>query len=205
MKRILVTLPTIALLAACGGEQRRGTDTAAADTLTDTVASAPQPATLLLSKDSIGPIALFTPTESLPQEMEGVYTSIEKDEGGDATQYNFYRDEEVLFTALDFGAGKTDLIVAGSPDVKVMVEGEEINIGTPFAHLLSLKGVTPEWAQMDDMGTWYWQYRGLWFAPDQMHLPEALVRKLYDSRTCPTSQDFPDTVTVGYIATGLPF
>lgn len=204
MKKILTTIPLVTMLAACGGEHQRGADS---DTvaITDTIAAAPLPQRIVLSRDSIGPIALQTKTDSLPQEMQGVYTSIEKDEGGDATQYNFYRDEEVLFTALDFGQGKAELIVAGSPEVKVMVEGEEVNIGTPFAKLLSLKGVKPEWAQMDDMGTWYWQYRGLWFAPDQMHLPEKLVNKLYNPDTCPTAADFPDTVTIGYIATGLPF
>ena len=57
----------------------------------------------------------------------------------------------------------------------------------------------------DGGGMWYWRWEGLWFAPSQDNLPTVLSRRLYHSESAPTSADFTDDVTVGFIGTGLPF
>lgn len=98
------------------------------------------------------------------------------------------------------------MISAESPHIVVCApEGEMLRIGDEFSRVLSLPGVEAEWEDSDDEGMWCWHWRGIWFQPDQSHLPEALSRELYSDVAPPADAAFTPGVRIGYIGTGLPW
>ena len=57
---------------------------------------------------------------------------------------------------------------------------------------------------MDDYGTWYWVWQGIWFGVDEMEVSDALMEALETGRHAPRAAELA-TARIGYIATGLPF
>lgn len=193
----------VLVLSACHSDKTGKADSdsipMAVEETTDTIPS------YIFTPEGIGAIKTGMPVGQWPEEAIGLYTHVDTEGGGDADQYNFYRDENLTFTVMDFGEGKADLIILDDPEMDVKVGEETVNMKTPFAKLLSNPGVKAEWEQLDDEGMWYWKADGLWFAPSQEHLTPSLADKLYNPDKAPTKADFPEDITIGYIGTGLPF
>lgn len=198
-----------AMLPSCGHS-----DSSTADTADSTALSEPEsssaPSEILLCADSIytpggAALAIGTRISDIPEQIPGIYDNIESTAGHDIREFHFKNGEDYLFTALDFGEGRIDLIMTNSADVKVAGAPSPITLTSPFTEVLSLPGSAPEWVDMDDTGMWYWTWEGLWFAPDQSHLPEALSRHLYNEESLPGPADFNSEVAIGYMATGIPF
>lgn len=191
------------ILSSCHSDKKEvvDTDTIAIESA-EPVDSVPS---YLFTPEGIGSITPGMPIGQWPEETAGLYTHIDAEEGGDANQYNFYKDDELSFTVMDFGEGKADLIILDDPSMDVKIGEEKINMKTPFAKLLSTPGVKAEWEQLDDEGMWYWKANGLYFAPSLENLTPELSNKLYNPDKVPTKSDFPEEITIGYIGTGLPF
>lgn len=191
------------LSPSCVKTEKRPADTdTVAEILEDSVTPPPS---YVLSNRGIGPLEVGMNVESWPEESEGLYHYVEADKGGEANQFNFYADEQPSITVLDFGEGKADLLIVDDPQIGAQVGDTVVNMTTPFAEFLQLPDVSASWEQLDDEGMWYWKCNGLWFAPALENLPEKLANKLYNPEKAPIADDFPREVTIGYIATGLPF
>jgi len=212
MKKTGITLIAAAALviSACGGGKTSEADTTATGDSTKIEIADAGEQLWLIKADSIystSGVALRTGTEinSLPESISGLYDKIAKESGMDALEISFMRGSEQIFMALDFGEAKADLFIVTSDHIKVATPLEGVlSLGSPFADVLALPGVKAEWSGYDGEGTWYWQWEGLWFGPAQDHLSEALSKKLYDSKSHFTADDFKD-VTIGFLGTGLPF
>lgn len=205
-KLICITLAAVTL-TSCGGHK----DTAAVDTDSlmtenpvDTVVA--EMPTVYITQDSIGAIKIGMPIGDVPQAVEGLYTRKENGASLDAVTIDFVQDDHARFVAYDFGEGKIDVINLIGQDVKVQTLKGDLGIGDPMATVLDLPGVAAEWSGYDGSGMWYWKWQGLWFAPAQENLSQALSQRLYHSGQAPTMKDFQDEgVTIGFIGTGLPF
>ncbi len=198
-------LMMILWMQGCGSGKTENAERDTTDTLQevpDTVKESPR---YVLSSKGIGPIEVGMTINEWPEETEGLYDYIEASEGGDANQYNFMEESVPSVTVLDFGGGKADLLIVDDPRIEAQVGDTVVNMTTPFATLLRQPGVEASWEQLDDEGMWYWKCSGLWFAPSLERIPEKLALKLYNSRQAPKAEDFPEDITIGYIATGLPF
>ena len=199
-------IPGLVILSGCGnsrdGKVTEDTTAMTEEVREDTVAL---PKRYVLSATGIGPLTVGMPIKEWPEETEGLYEYVEASEGGDANQYNFIGENDPAITVLDFGGGKADLLIVDDPRIEAQVGDTVVNMTTSFSRLLTLPGVKASWEQLDDEGMWYWKCSGLWFAPSLEHLPPKLADKLYNSERAPTAEDFPEDITIGYIATGLPF
>ena len=215
MKLTKAFLPLFLLMAtiSCGRGGSSSSDSVSSDSLaesgTEVTASR-----ILLCSDSIWPeggrgVAVGLPLAQLPDEIEGLYNDKEESDSETGRQIHFKLAEEYIFTVLDFGEQRVDLIMANTDKVEVAPsEGfpaERLSLSSPFLSVLSLPGAEPEWVDYEDTGMWYWRWNNLWFAPDQSHLSKALSQHLYNEETLPSRDDFDEEVVIGYIATGIPF
>lgn len=196
-------------VVSCGRSSEKHADTDSVDY--DTIpAEAPDTvADYTLTPSGVGPVAMGEKAGEWPESIEGLYDYVESDTGNGVDQYNFYSDQNVAFTVLDFGEGKVDLVILGDSGLGASPneDGEKVSlrVGSPFADVLALPGVEAVWEELDEEGMWYWRAGGLWFAPAQDRLPHALADALYDGRHAPDPALFTDDVVIGYIGTGLPF
>lgn len=213
INRIAGAMALLLMLAAgCGRGSESGRDS---DSLTDSMAVeeiAAADTVLYLCADSIyssagGSLRVGTSVRNVPSAIEGLYDAVEHAPGVDAEELRFKLGDEYLFTALDFGEGKVDMIMANNASVRAVVAGAEteVTLLSPFSEVLALPGVAPEWCGLDDTGMWYWTASGLWFAPSQEHLTPGLSQRLYNEDNMPVAGDFTPEVTTGYIGTGVPF
>ncbi len=205
MKKGMIILASAMLLTGCkqnGQSVSTESDSVAIAEMVEEVVSTYRAE---LTKDSIGAIAIGAEMHTLPHSVEGLYDQREPGASADALTMMFRQNGEDEFLAYDFGEGKIDVINAVGRGVKVVVPEGEIGLGDRFSMVLSLPGVKPEWTGYDDGGMWYWVWEGIWFAPNQESLPEELSKLLYNSNQAPEAKDFPDTITVGFLGTGLPF
>lgn len=194
------------LLVSCSGSQGKGSadsdsieETAS---LVDSIPAEPRP---VLTKDSIGGIFIGESVNDVPDAIEGLYTAKENGASPDAVTIVFKGAEGERFIAYDFGEGKIDVINLIDTVAQVKAPRGMFGIGDKFSNVLQLPGVETEWSGYDNPGTWYWKWEGLWFAPSQETISENLSRRLYQPIQAPTPADFDDSVTVGFIGTGLPF
>lgn len=212
--RVLLTVCCVSLLLA--GCSHGGKDTVASDSDTVQAASSeeePSSAMIELCADSVyvvggGAVAVGEEVKKLPERVEGLYDKIERESSDGIEQLHFMLDDDYIFTALDFGSGKVDLLMANTFKVCASDAAEPtdpITLSVPFTRVLELPGVMPEWCDYDDSGMWYWTWKGLWFAPDQSHLTPGLSSRLYNEEEMPRPTDFDESVTVGYLGTGCPF
>lgn len=195
---------SVMILSACSADKHTIGDSETIS-VTEDMESTDSIPHYVFTPEGIGSITPGMRIGEWPEETNGLYTHIDNESGGEADQYNFYKDDELSFTVLDFGEGKADLIIVDNPEMDVKVGNNTVNMNTPFSLLLSNPEVKPEWEQLDDEGMWYWKVNGLWFAPSQENLTPALTDKLYNPATPPVKADFPEDVKIGYIGTGLPF
>ncbi len=207
MKKLsLIAIGTV-LFAGCGGHKSApvtDTDSVSEETAADSVVAV-QP-TVYLTKDSIGGVLIGMPIGEVPHQIDGLYTRRDNGASPDAVTIDFIQDDHSRFVAYDFGEGKIDVINLIGPDVKVKTLKGDIGIGDPMEIVLDLPGVKPEWSGYDGNGMWYWTWEGLWFAPAQENLSQALSQRLYHSGQAPTIKDFQNEgVAIGFIGTGLPF
>ncbi len=194
------------LLVSCSGSQGKGSadsdsieETAS---LVDSIPAEPRP---VLTKDSIGGIFIGESVNDVPDAIEGLYTAKENGASPDAVTIVFKGAEGERFIAYDFGEGKIDVINLIDTVAQVKAPRGMFGIGDKFSNVLQLPGVETEWSGYDNSGTWYWKWEWLWFAPSQETISENLSRRLYQPIQAPTPADFDDSVTVGFIGTGLPF
>lgn len=208
---ILAVALILSTLASCGkGGKDSAHDSAAVDT--DTIAAEEVEPAVYLCSDSIfsasgASVLVGTPVGSLSESVAGLYDGIEREADESYSQLHFKLGDEYIFTAIDFGEGKIDLIMANTFRVKAMVSGKpsDVSLSVPFTDVIALPGSLPEWCDYDDSGMWYWTCDGLWFAPDQSHLTPGLSTSLYNEEKMPVPSDFDESVTVGYLGTGCPF
>lgn len=161
---------------------------------------------IIITKDSVGSVWIGQSVNEVHASVEGLYTSKENGASPDAVTIVFKGPEGERFIAYDFGEGKIDVINLIDTVVKVDAPRGRFGIGDSFAHVLELPGVEEEWISgYENSGTWYWKWEGLWFTPSQETISENLSRKIYNSQEAPTVSDFDDSVTIGFIGTGLPF
>lgn len=220
MKRNLIKLTfaalmTAGLLTSCGG---RGAKTPASDSASateDAMADIPgegdEPVHLMLTSQGLGPVRVGESLQALPDSVSGLYDSVLVEETDDCKTLTFVRatDRGVSmypFSVLDFGSGKVDVILLNDDQCGVETpDGEVITLSTPFKTVLGLPDVSARWEEIEGSGAWYWTWQGLWFQPSLENPGDALGARLFDGRSAPGLSDFPDDVTIGYLATGLPF
>lgn len=201
----LSLLSFVFIFAACGGtQQSEGGSAAKGDTAAvaaDTVAA---PAGYSLTADSFGPIRVGMRLDEIPQQTEGLYNTILPAETPDAMALTFVQGADPVCTVYDFGNGQADVIVLEGSKYGVATPDGELRIGDDFSKVLALPGVRSEWGGMDDYGTWYWVWQGIWFGVDEMEASDALMEALETGRHAPRAAELA-TARIGYIATGLPF
>ena len=194
------------LLVSCSGSQGKGSadsdsieETAS---LVDSIPAEPRP---VLTKDSIGGIFIGESVNDVPDAIEGLYTAKENGASPDAVTIVFKGAEGERFIAYDFGEGKIDVINLIDTVAQVKAPRGMFGIGDKFSNVLQLPGVETEWKGYDNSCTLYLKWEGLWFAHTKDTISENLSRRLYQPIQAPTPADFDDSVTVGFIGTGLPF
>lgn len=208
MKKILSSIALLSLLGACSGSKSESVDS---DSIREEAVMEAVEAVVnsenvsYITADSIGPLVIGTHVNTLPAAIPGLYDHKEMGATADAVTTTFSNENGQQFIAYDFGEGNIDVMIVLGNDVKVNAPRGAFGLGDSFTKVLELPGVEPEWTVLDDDGSWYWKWEGLWFAPSPDNLPENLARRLYNSAQAPTYKDFPESVTIGYLATGLPF
>ena len=216
MKRIIgnSSVLVILFLASCGGGKGNdGDSTAIADSLraAQATAAADTLPTFYLTAEGLGPVKIGMRVSDLPAVVPGLYTSRSSEEGFESSAYVFTNDDApenntYPFTVLDFGSDKVDVILLNDDQCAVAVpESADITLSSPFASVLALPGVRAEWETVEGNGAWYWTWEGLWFQPSLDNPGDEAAKKMYDGSSAPKAGDFGENVTIGYIATGLPF
>lgn len=196
------------LLAACGGSNKNASaDSAKSDSAETLSMEAPVagPVDYYLTADSIGPVHVGSPISDLPAAVPNLYDMMLTTETPDAMAYTFMLADIPQFTVYDFMEGKVDVIALEGNARSIQTPDGEIRTGDEFTKVLALPGVQSEFQSMDDMGIWYWKWNGLYFGVDETGISESLGNALSDGKRPPRAAQFPASVKIGYIATGLPF
>ncbi|MDE7160245.1 MAG: hypothetical protein K2O24_05325 [Muribaculaceae bacterium] len=214
-RNLYLILPAISLfLAACGGGGGKDRDSAAAADSQRAAEAAAMPDTLptfYLTAEGLGPVKVGMAVNSLPEKVEGLYTGRSAEQGFDSSAYVFSNadapeSDTYPFTVLDFGSDRVDVILLNDDQCAVAVPGAaDITLSSPFTAVLALPGVKAEWETVEGSGAWYWTWEGLWFQPSLDNPGDEAARKMYNGASAPVASDFGQSVTIGYIATGLPF
>ncbi|MDE5773936.1 MAG: hypothetical protein K2H86_05715 [Muribaculaceae bacterium] len=208
--RLPAVIAVIAMLISVTGSCRRshsrdndtvGVDSAAVSIPYGSLADT----TLIMTAEGIGQVKCGIPLSDLAPALDGVYDSIETWSEAEFDIYSFIFEGEERFEGFDFGDGVLSVLSARSTDIVVETPDGVITRDIPFTRVLSLPSVTAEFESGNYGGIWCWKWHGLYFLPDDQHIPERLVSKLYNGDTEPVSEDFDDTVKLYYIGTGLPF
>lgn len=188
-----------------GGENSSDTDTVRSVN-DQSEASALEPQDIVLTSEGISPVTIGMQISLIPADSAGIYDSVISEEGYESNSYLFMSDGQPMFTAYEFTPGTIDVVSADSPRIVVMSpDGKALRLGGELADVLSLPGVEAEWESADGEGMWCWRWEGLWFQPDQSHLPEDLSRALYNDAKAPGVEMMTPEVKIGYIGTGLPW
>lgn len=208
MKTKHLLLAAMALtLAACGGNKEASTSSAASDSAETASMESPVagPVNYYLTADSIGPVHVGDEISNLPAAVANLYDMMVTTETPDAMAYTMMLADIPQFTIYDFMEGKVDVIALEGNARSISTPDGELRVGDEFAKVLALPGVQSEFQSMDDMGIWYWKWQGLYFGVDETNIPEALGNALSEGKRPPRAAEFPASVKIGYIATGLPF
>lgn len=207
MKKLFYFVMLVLLATGCG--KGSSASTSDSDSIVenniDAIEAPDSIPTIYITRDSIGPIHIGMPINEIPDSIAGLYDKKLNGASQDAVTVEFNNQYGSSFVAYDFGENKVDVLNLIGNYVKVKAPRGDFSLGDSFWRVLELPGVKAEWAGYDDSGMWYWNWEGLWFAPSQENIPEALLRRLYHSDVPPTQVDFTDEVTIGFIGTGLPF
>lgn len=203
------TLLISLIMGSCSGKGHAGgsdsvaPEEAPADTTADQTEDR---ADIPMTAEGVDRISVGMLTRHIPPESEGVYDSVYVENGYGSNTYLFFINGRPLFTAYEFTEGTVDVLSAESPQVVVVrPDGSTLRLGDSFAEVLELPGVEAVWENADDDGMWCWQWRGLWFQPDQSRLSEELSRRLYNDSEAPAASAFTPEIRIGYIGTGLPW
>lgn len=208
MKTKHLLLAAMALtFAACGGNQESSTSSAASDSAETVSMESPVagPVNYYLTADSIGPVHVGDEISNLPAAVANLYDMMVTTETPDAMAYTMMLTDIPQFTIYDFMEGKVDVIALEGNSRSISTPDGELRVGDEFAKVLALPGVQSEFQSMDDMGIWYWKWQGLYFGVDETNIPESLGNALSEGKRPPRAAEFPSSVKIGYIATGLPF
>ena len=209
MKKTLVIIAALLpMLAACTGNKAyKGADSdsaliqeAQADL--DSIDAIPLPD---LTAQGLGPVRVGMPIDSLPEGIENLYDQVEMDDTPDAVALTFMLQTQPMFTVYNFGDGKVDVIALESDKLGFRTDKGTVHLGDPLRTLFDLKGVSTEFASIDESGQWYWRYNDLWICPDPANCSPGLGQALSNRNNPPAAALVDSTVTIGYIATGLPF
>ncbi len=208
MKTKHLLLATMAVtLAACGGKKDASTSSATSDSAQTVSMESPVagPVTYHLTADSIGPVRVGEEISDLPAAVPNLFDMMVTTETPDAMAYTMMLADIPQFTIYDFMEGKVDVIALEGNSRSIMTPNGEVHVGDEFAKVLALPGVQSEFQSIDDMGIWYWKWQGLYFGVDETNIPESLGNALSEGKRPPRASEFPSSVKIGYIATGLPF
>lgn len=206
MKKTFLFAFMAVVLASCSGKKDKSAEEMdSTPEAMEEVEDIRETTNYLLTQEGVGSIWIGQSINDLPDSIPGLYGSKEMGASPDAVTIEFKGPQGGRFIAYDFGEGKIDVINLLDSSVKVGTPDGEFGIGDSFSNVLQLPGVEEEWSGYDNVGTWYWKWNGLWFAPAQESISETLGKRLYQSEKAPTPSDFDDSVKVGFIGTGLPF
>lgn len=209
MKKTFITLAALLpLLAACTGNKAyKGADSdsaviqeAQADL--DSIDAIPLPD---LTEQGLGPVRVGMPIDSLPEGVENLYDQVQMDDTPDAVALTFLLQDKPMFTVYNFGDGNVDVISLESDRLGFRTDNGTVRLGDPLRMLLDVKGVSTDFASADDSGEWYWRCDGLWIGPDPAKCTPELIRALSSRNNPPVAALVDSSVSIGYIATGLPF
>lgn len=206
-KTLLIAAGILPLLASCSGNKQK--DTVAADTdsafIQEAEAAIDSIAMPMLTEQGLGAIRIGMPLDSVPEGIDNLYDRIVSDGTPDAMVYSFYMGTEPMFDIYTFDEKSVDMISLNSPTIGARADKGVLHIGDPMSSLLSQPGITTEYAAMDDSGLWYWKDAGLWYSPDPEKCSPKLIEAMSERRTPPAASLIPADLTIGFIATGLPF
>lgn len=207
-KTILTLILLIPLVASCSvNKAYKGADSdssivseAVADL--DSIDAIPLPT---LTAEGLGQIKIGMPIDSLPEGIENLYDHVQEEDTPDASVLTFTLHRTPMFSIYNFGDGKVDVITLNSRELGFRTPEGIIHMGDPMEKVFQTKGVSTEYASADDNGQWYWRYEGLWICPDPAQCSPELAEALSSRNNPPSASLVSGTVTVGYIATGLPW
>ena len=154
-------------------------DSAATLAMESTVAG---PVGFYLTSDSIGPVKVGAEISGLPAAVANLYDMMLTTETPDAMAYTMMLADVPQFTIYDFMEGKVDVIALEGNSRSIETPEGEIRVGDEFSKVLALPGVQSEFESMDDMGIWYWKWRGLYFGVDETNLPESMGNALSEGQ-----------------------
>lgn len=200
----------VIMIAGCkkgGGENHAASkEVVAEDTVDSAVAAEDTIPDAELISAGIEPIRVGMRVVDIAPKVENLYDSIVNQGGYESNSYYFYLYGKQRFTAYEFSEGKVSVVSADDGSIVVKgADGETLRIGDPMAKVMSLKGVKTEWQPADDEGMWCWNWKGIWFLPDQEVLTEQQTEALYNPDKAPSAKEFGTGVKIGYMGTGLPW
>lgn len=158
-----------------------------------------------LTADSLQQIKIGMPVNDIPGFIDGLYEEKTYGESPDAVALVFHHNGKESFITYDFGEGNIDVIDLLDGNVRIATPMGDLGIGDGFLKVVKLPGVEPEWVEIENSGSWYWVWNGLWFSPALDTVNERLSRKLFNPDDTPEITDFDNSVTIGFAGTGLPF
>lgn len=214
MNKSMIITAALALgllgLGSCGGGRKSAAaDSSAMDSIVEAAAEAENEVLEnrpLLTPDSLGPVKLGMLVTEIPQDVNGLYVSFTPEVTPDAQTFIFSGEKgEPLFSAYDFLEGKVDIISLLSPTLGASVGEKILHIGDSFRDVLALPGAFSEWIAYDEGGLWYWKAGGLWFGVNEAGLDSSFAQELCNPAHPPKAASMPESATIGYIGTGLPF
>lgn len=207
MKKPTIFIVAALILAGCSGNKKAAQPAADTDSafIREAEAAIDSIQTPTLTAQGIGDVRIGMALDSVPQGQISLYDNIVTDDSGEFKALNFRLGDKDMFTVTDYDDGKVDMISLYTSGVGVAVPNDTLRIGDPFTKLLKQSGVTTEFVSMDDMGVWYWRYKGLWFWPAEEGMSQALNNAMSERRNPPSAAMIGDRVKIGYIGTGVPF
>lgn len=210
MKKFYLVLLISILFSSCGGDKNRNNQSGGATSDMEQTMQQESPVAgteaYFLTSDSIGPVRVGTPISNLPVAVPNLYDHMLVTPTTDAMAYMFMLGDTPQFMVYDFMEGNVDVIALEDNSRAVHTSEGALRCGDSFKKVLALNGVESEWMGFEEEGgIWYWKWNGLYFTIDETEISEALGDAMCDSHRPPRASMFDDSVTIGYIGTGLPF
>lgn len=195
----------ILILASCSGKEQKAEETLSVEPSVVTELPKKAVSDAVLTPAGIEPIRIGMRISEILPQVENLYDSIWREEGFKANFYHFYLNGNERFTAYEFDSGVVNVVSASNRSIVVKgPSGEEMRIGDSFKKVLGLRDVNAVW-QAEEEGMWCWNWRGIWFYPEEGNMPQVLEYKLGNQTSIPQASDFNDDIIIGYMGTGLPW
>lgn len=201
---MLAAIPALSTVSCSHGDKRAAESAAVESIAADSVT--PEDAYMAaITSLGIDQVSVGKAIEDLAPSVVNLYDTIVVEDNYENTLYRFMLGGSERFDGYSFGDGTLDVVCAADRSICAVTPAGQLTLGMPFAEVLALDDVEPEFQSLDGTGMWCWIWEGLYFQPSQARLPQQLSARLYNPAVAPGADDFDENVVIEYIGTGMPY